>query len=711
MSALHSEKRIQSTYWLEGLHCANCAAKIEQAAANMDGVFNAAMDFAGGKIVVDSAESRQDRLRDELQRIADQIEPGIKVSEKRPDKHASTHSHEHAGGHNTLAIIAAALVLFAGGLALPIPQMFKNILLLVSYIAAGYPVLRSAWLNLRRGQVFDENFLMSVATFGALAINEIPEAAAVMLFYRTGEYLQDLAVDRSRRSITALIAIRPDEARVVYGSETRQVPVEQVQPGDELVVQPGERVPVDGTITSGLSSFDTAALTGESAPKDAGEGDQVLAGYINLSGLLRIRADRPASKSAIARILNLVENAAARKAPTEEFITKFARYYTPVVVAIAALLAIVPPIFMADAAFSDWLYRALVFLVISCPCALVVSIPLGFFGGIGAASKAGVLVKGSNYLQALHELDTVVFDKTGTLTSGRFVVNDVKSVEGVDQDFVLEMAAMAESASRHPIALSIREAYNQEIAADAIEEFQDMAGFGISARINGQEVVCGSTRLMEHLGITGEFFAHKGQAVHVAVDGRYIGAVLLTDTPKPDSKQAVTRLRQLGIAKTIMLTGDSAHAASEAGESLGITDVRSELLPQDKLTELEKIMAKSDKGRTAFVGDGINDAPVLARADVGIAMGGLGQDAAIEAADIVIMTDEPSKVADAIEIAGRTNRIVWQNIALALGVKFLVLAMGAFGHATLWEAVFADVGVTLLAVLNSVRTTRLPSRT
>lgn len=631
-------------------------------------------------------------------------------------QHQHGHAHDHEHGHDEdarkeLPVLVAALVLFGAGVLLPLPELGKAFLLVASYLSAGLPILQAAWRNLRRGQVFDENFLMTVATIGALAIREIPEAAAVMLFYRTGEYLQDLAVDRSRRSISALIAMRPDKARVIRNGAAVEVPVAEVVPGDELLVQPGERIPADGTVLSGLSSLDTSALTGESAPRDAAEGDQVLAGFINLSGTMRIRADKPAGESAVARILDLVEHAAARKSPTEEFITKFARYYTPAVVAFATLLAVFPPLIVPGAAFSDWLYRSLVFLVISCPCALVVSIPLGFFGGIGAASKAGVLVKGSNYLQALHEVDTVVFDKTGTLTSGSFNVDRVESVPGVEPQYVLQMAAMAESASNHPVARSIVQAWDGEVDPAAVKDFRELTGLGISADVGGHKVLCGSARLMSHMGITGEFIPHHGQAVHVAVDGRYIGAVLLSDTPKRDAQAAVDRLKKLGTKRTIMLTGDSSAAAAHAGQMLGIDDVRSELLPGDKLNELEKIIAaNSRKGRVAYVGDGINDAPVLARADVGIAMGGLGQDAAIEAADVVIMTDEPSKVADAVEISRRTNKIVRQNIVLALGVKLLVLSLGAVGMTTLWAAVFADVGVTLLAVLNSIRATRLPSR-
>lgn len=710
MSRAHQGEIVQCVYKLDGLHCPSCAAKIEQAAAQVDGVVQASIDFAAGKITVNGVKERHQEIKREIERLSQEIEPGVKLREEHSPGHAHEHGHGHDHAAQTLITLVAAMVLFGGGLLLPLPPAGKAALLMASYLLAGLPILQAAWLNIRRGRVFDENFLMTVATLGALAIKEIPEAAAVMLFYRTGEYLQDLAVDRSRRSISALIAVRPDKARVVRGTDVVEVPVEAVAPGDELMVQPGERIPVDGTILTGLTSLDTAALTGESAPRDAGEGDPVLAGFINLSGMIRIRADKPAAESAISRILHLVENAASRKAPTEEFITRFARFYTPVVVGVAALLAVVPPLVIPGAALSDWVYRALVFLVISCPCALVVSIPLGFFGGIGAASKAGVLVKGSNYLQALHEVDTVVFDKTGTLTSGTFTVDGVKSVPGTAPEYVLQMAAWAESLSNHPIARSIVQAWGRELDPAAVEDFQELTGLGIAAAINGQSVVCGSVRLMHKLGIQGEFFTHHGQAVHVAVDGKYVGAVLLSDTPKHDAQWALMRLKELGAKETIMLTGDSAAAAAHAGRLLGIADVRSELLPGDKLAELEKILAsRTRRGRVAYVGDGLNDAPVLARADVGIAMGGLGQDAAIEAADVVIMTDEPSKVADAVAIARRTNKIVRQNIILAIGVKFLVLGLGALGLTTLWGAVFADVGVTLLAVLNSIRATRLPS--
>jgi Cd2+/Zn2+-exporting ATPase len=713
MPRANQDELVQCVYKLEGLHCPSCAAKIEGAAAKVEGVAQASIDFAAGRLTVNSLKSKQTEIKTEIERLSQEIEPGVKLREEH--SHAHNHEDEHGHAHHrdsseSLLALGAALALFAGGLLLPLPQVGKTVLLLASYLLAGFPILRSALLNLRRGRVFDENFLMTVATLGALVIRETPEAAAVMLFYRTGEYLQNLAVDRSRRSISALIALRPDQARVVRNGTALEVPAGEVIPGDELLVQPGERIPVDGTILTGLSSLDTAALTGESVPRDAGEGDHVLAGFINLSGMIRMRAERPASDSAISRILDLVENAAARKSPTEEFITKFARYYTPAVVGVAALLALLPPLFIPGAAFADWVYRALVFLVISCPCALVVSIPLGFFGGIGAASKAGVLVKGSNYLQALHEVDTVVFDKTGTLTSGEFTVDHVESVPGVKGEYVLQMAAWAESMSRHPIALSIVEAWGGEFDPTAVGDFQEITGLGISATIQGHQIACGSQRLMQHLGITGEFFSHHGQAVHVAVDGKYVGAVLLSDTPKRDAEAALTRLKELGAKQAIMLTGDSAAAAAQAGEMLGIADVRSELLPGDKLTELEKILAGTRKGRVAYVGDGINDAPVLARADVGIAMGGLGQDAAIEAADVVIMTDEPSKVADAVAIARRTNKIVRQNIVLAVGVKLLVLSLGALGLTTLWWAVFADVGVTVLAVLNSIRATRLPAK-
>lgn len=688
---------MRTEFYLEGLACTNCATKIQQAAEKLDGVSEAIVDFSKSKIIVEAEPGRNGNLKSEIEEIVAAIEPHVVVGEKPQQKEKP----EILTGRN----IAFGLGLIGFFIALFLPEgTMKISLFIISYLLAGFEIIQQAWFNIRQGQIFDEHFLMSVATLGAIAIGEYPEAAAVMLFYRTGEFLQSLAVDRSRRSISALIAIRPEIAHRKHGDEIQDIAVEDVQIGDLLVVQPGERIPVDGVVVNGFSSLDTSALTGESVPRAAVEGDTVLAGCINLNGLLTIQAAKPASESAVSRILDLVENATANKAPTEDFITSFARYYTPVVVGIALLIAVIPPIVSSQALFSDWLYRALVFLVISCPCALVVSIPLGFFGGIGGASRQGVLVKGSNYLQALHEVDTVVFDKTGTLTSGSFVVHEIKSVDPFTEETILELAAHAESVSNHPIARSVVDAYEGVIDKGAIETFQELTGLGIEAQIRGHHILAGNTRLLEKHGIHVRDEA-QGTGVYVAIDNQYAGLITIVDHPKADAAQTIQGLKELGIKNIIMLTGDTEQTAKTIGDQLGIDDVRAELLPHDKVTELETIMAAHHtKGKVAFVGDGINDAPALARADVGIAMGALGSDAAIETADVVLMTDEPGRVVDAVVIARRTNRIVWQNIALALGVKLAVLVLGALGMATLWEAVFADVGVTILAVLNSVRT-------
>lgn len=688
---------MRTEFYLEGLACTNCATKIQQAAEKLDGVSEAIVDFSKSKIIVEAEPGRNGNLKSEIEEIVAAIEPHVVVGEKPQQKEKP----EILTGRN----IAFGLGLIGFFIALFLPEgTMKISLFIISYLLAGFEIIQQAWFNIRQGQIFDEHFLMSVATLGAIAIGEYPEAAAVMLFYRTGEFLQSLAVDRSRRSISALIAIRPEIAHRKHGDEIQDIAVEDVQIGDLLVVQPGERIPVDGVVVNGFSSLDTSALTGESVPRAAVEGDTVLAGCINLNGLLTIQAAKPASESAVSRILDLVENATANKAPTEDFITSFARYYTPVVVGIALLIAVIPPIVSSQALFSDWLYRALVFLVISCPCALVVSIPLGFFGGIGGASRQGVLVKGSNYLQALHEVDTVVFDKTGTLTSGSFVVHEIKSVDPFTEETILELAAHAESVSNHPIARSVMDAYEGVIDKGAIETFQELTGLGIEAHIRGHHILAGNTRLLEKHGIHVRDEA-QGTGVYVAIDNQYAGLITIVDHPKADAAQTIQGLKELGIKNIIMLTGDTEQTAKTIGDQLGIDDVRAELLPHDKVTELETIMAAHHtKGKVAFVGDGINDAPALARADVGIAMGALGSDAAIETADVVLMTDEPGRVVDAVVIARRTNRIVWQNIALALGVKLAVLVLGALGMATLWEAVFADVGVTILAVLNSVRT-------
>lgn len=681
-------------YHLEGLDCAGCAAKIESAAAKIDQVDQATVDFSTSKIILNTENKEHHQIKIALQEIVTALEPHVIVSEDKAKKQ----NINLFNGRN--AAFFAGIVGFLIALFLP-AGLAKNSFYILAYLLAGHEVLLQAIRNIRQGQIFDENFLMAIATTGALAIGEFPEAASVMIFYRTGEFLQGLAVDRSRRSISALIAIKPETAHLKQGDQIIDIAVEDVNVGDVLIVQPGERIPVDGIIIEGFSALDTSALTGESLPREVVKGEVALAGSINLSGLLTIEANKLAADSAVSRILDLVENATANKAPTEDFITSFARYYTPVVVAIAVLIAAIPPLFFGGI-FHDWFYRALVFLVISCPCALVVSIPLGFFGGIGRASKQGVLVKGSNYLQALNEARTIVFDKTGTLTSGQFTVQNVQVANSFSQAEVLEFAAYAESVSTHPIARSILQAYGAEVRQNELSEVEELTGLGVKATWQGRDILVGSKRLLKQGGI--EVTDHQKQSgVYVAVDNVYAGAISLTDQPKPGTVQVVEDLKKLGL-NVVMLTGDSNLVAQDVGRELGIEDIRAELLPHQKVEELERIITQNEQtGKVVFVGDGINDAPAIARAHVGVAMGALGSDAAIETADVVLMTDDPRSMVSAMQTAKRTNRIVWQNIGLAFAVKLAVLILGGFGLATLWEAVFADVGVTILAVLNSVR--------
>ncbi|MGE5677018.1 MAG: heavy metal translocating P-type ATPase, partial [Pseudomonadota bacterium] len=532
---------------------------------------------------------------------------------------------------------------------------------------------------------------------------------AVMLFYQIGEFFQDIAVNRSRKSIAALMDIRPDFANIKVGADTKRVSPEDVNIGDLIVVSPGEKVPLDGRIVEGRSMVDTSALTGESVPREVEPGEDILGGFINKNGVLTVEVTKEFGESTVSRILDLVQNASSKKAPTENFITKFARYYTPAVVFIALGLAILPPLLVPGAAFSDWLYRALVFLVVSCPCALVVSIPLGFFGGIGGASRNGVLIKGSNYLEALNNVDTVVFDKTGTLTKGVFKVTDIKPVN-IGKEELLELAAYAESYSNHPIAMSVMKAYNKEINKSEIDNYDEISGYGIKAKVKGREILAGNAKLMNSENIAYENPDTVGTVVHVAINGEYTGYIVISDEVKEDSERAIRELKKAGVRKTVMLTGDIKSVGQRIGEKLGLDEVHAELLPDQKVEKLEAIeKQKPAKGKLVFVGDGINDAPVLARADIGIAMGGLGSDAAIEAADVVIMTDEPSKIVSAIKIARRTRAIVWQNIIFAMGIKLIVLALGAGGIATIWEAVFADVGVTVIAVLNAMRVMNVES--
>jgi len=630
-----------------------------------------------------------------------------------PDAHAH-HEHEHHHGlgdssvmemfkswHFFTFCIGAVLFICAIVMDESNPLMFWTYL--ISFFLVGGEILYMAVTNLFKGHVFDENFLMGLATVGAFSIGEYPEGVAVMLFFRIGEFFQDLAVDRSRKSITKLMDIRPDFANLQSETGEQKVNPSDVALGSRIIVRPGEKIPLDGIILEGRSTLDTSALTGESLPKEVAVGHDVLSGTINKTGVIIIETTKLFSESTVSKILDLVQNAGAKKAKTEQFITTFAKYYTPIVVISAALLAFVPPILMQDALLSDWFRRSLVFLVVSCPCALVVSIPLSFFGGIGGASKNGILVKGGNFLEALNGVDTVVFDKTGTLTKGIFSVTSITALHGYSEVDVLRLAALAEMHSSHPIALSIKRAYIEPLEA-VVSDYEELAGYGVKATIEGKTVLAGNDKLLLEHTIAHKRLDTPDTVVYVVVDGVLAGYLIIADTPKIDSKQAILALHALGIKDIVMLTGDTKATAEKVAYELGITHVEAELLPHQKVEKLEEIMArKSGKGKTVFVGDGINDAPVLARADIGIAMGGVGSDAAIEAADIVIMTDEISKVATALKIAHKTHAIVWQNIIFALGVKGIILIMGAMGIATMWEAVFGDVGVALIAVLNATR--------
>jgi len=611
-------------------------------------------------------------------------------------------------------MVISAVLLFAGivfnaRLRATPSSWAEYAVLIPAYLLVGWPVIRKAVRNLTRGDFFDENALMSIASIGAIAIHELPEAAAVMVFYSIGEYLQERSVDKSRRSIAALLDIRPEYANLKDNGELARVSPEDVEPGDIIVIKPGERVPLDGEVLEGASDVDTSALTGESVPRDVAPGDGVLAGMVNGQGLLTVKVTRPFGESAVSRILELVQNAASRKAPTEQFITSFSRYYTPAVVFGALAVAVLPPLLVPGQIFSTWIYRALAMLVISCPCALVISVPLGYFGGIGGAASKGILVKGANFLEALARTDTVVFDKTGTLTKGVFKVSKIIPAEGFTADEVLFHAAAAETHSSHPIAQSIRQAYGKDVALDQIEEYKDVAGRGVTATIMGRGVLVGKDVLLGDAGIAYSQCEADGTVVYVSVDGVFAGCIDIADEIKGDAALAVTRLRKLGVRKIAMLTGDKEAVAEKISRTLNLDGFYSELLPEDKVEKVEKmksVMPNPKKDRLVFVGDGINDAPVIARADVGVAMGGLGSDAAIEAADVVLMEDAPSKLATAISISRWTRRIIQQNVGFALGVKGVFLVLGAVGVASIWEAVFADVGVALIAVFNATRALR-----
>lgn len=599
--------------------------------------------------------------------------------------------------------IIAAAVLFAVAFMLPVSGYWRLAVWSAAYLIVGLPIVRKAFRNIGHGQVFDENFLMTAATVGAFALGEYSEGVAVMLFYQIGELFQSYAVNKSRKSIAALMDIRPDYANIERDGKVVRVSPEDVRPGEDIIMTAGEKIPLDGRIVEGYSLIDTAAITGESVPREAAVGDEVISGCINLNGRLKIKVTRDFGQSTVAKILDLVENTSSQKASVENFITRFARYYTPAVVFLALAIAVLPPLLVDGAAFSDWLYRALTFLVISCPCALVISVPLGFFGGIGAASRNGILVKGSNYLEALAATEIAVFDKTGTLTKGCFEVSRVQG-EGIDDDTLLEMAALAGGNSTHPVSQSIRKAYGKEIDLRRVADFEELPGRGIKATIGGKTVLLGNKKLLDEYGIKFNPVNGAGTVVYIAAGRIFRGFILIADEIKPDAPAAIAALKKAGIRETVMLTGDNAAVAENVAQTLGLDKFFANLLPAQKVEKVEALMKdKSDGGKLIFAGDGINDAPVLALADIGIAMGGVGSDAAVEAADIVIMTDEPSKIAQAIKISQRTLRIVRQNIVFALGVKFLVLLMGAEGLATMWDAVFADVGVSVIAIINSMR--------
>ena len=716
--AMKSNERMLS---IEGLDCPNCAAKVERKINTLEGIKEATVDFLGKKIVVLADEISENELVELIQTEVDKIEDGVKVFVPKVQAGESSSEEEDTGKIKKKLLIGG--ILFVLGIFVPKTLFIPKLaVFLVSYLVIGGDVLLSAFKNILNGQVFDENFLMAIATIGAFAIGEYPEGVAVMLFYQLGELLQGIAVNNSRKSIVSLMDIRPDYANIKVGEGIKKVSPEEIKVGEIIVVKPGEKVPLDGKIVKGASTFDTSALTGESLPREAKAGDDVLSGFINKNGLIEIQVAKVFSESTVSKILYLMENAGSKKSKTENFITKFARYYTPVVVITALIVAIFPPLLIQGATFSDWIYRALIFLVVSCPCALVISIPLGFFGGIGGASRHGILIKGTNYLEVLNNLESVVMDKTGTLTKGIFKVTEVNVKNNIKiNDFennkteltkplLLKYAAHIEKFSNHPIAQSIVAEYENSVSKvdeNVVKDFEEISGFGIKVNINNHQFLAGNSKLMNLENITFDKKENLGTAIYLAADGKYIGNILISDEVKEDSARAIKGMKENGVKEIVMLTGDNEAIGKNIAEKLGIDKVFTELLPNEKVEKLEEIYkTKSEKGKVAFVGDGINDAPVLARADLGIAMGGAGSDAAIEAADVVIMNDEPSKIVTAIKIAKKTKEIVWQNITIAFAIKIVVMALGLFGDATMWEAVFADVGVALLAVLNATRVLR-----
>ena len=704
-----NNKKVEIT--LGGLNCAHCSEEIGNKVSKLDNVLQSNLNFISKKLTFEVAKNVDEKVvTEEIIKIINATEPGLDIKVNFSDinkenKKEAVEEVETSNKRDLIKLIIGSIMYIFGifQTATGFESKFVNIVFLIVYLIVGSDVLLKALKNASKGRIFDENFLMSIATIGAVIIGEVPEAVGVMLFYKIGEYLQGIAVGKSRKSITSLMQIRSDSANLKVGSEIKVVSPEDVSIGDIIVIKPGEKIPLDGVVVDGFSMVDTSALTGESVLRELGVGEAALSGFINKNALLTIEVTKEFGESTVSKILDLVENASSKKSKTENFISKFAKYYTPFVLFSAMVIAFIPPLLVPNAEFLDWFYRGLVFLVVSCPCALVLSIPLSFFSGIGNSSKQGILIKGSNYLEALKNIDTVVFDKTGTLTKGVFKVTNISPV-GISEKELIEYAAYAEANSNHPIAKSILSYYKEKIDLEKINDFEEIAAHGIKIKYKGLNILAGNDKLMKKENIFYLPTEDVGTIVYIAVNGIYKGYIVISDEVKEDSKEAIKNLKINGVKEVVMLTGDNEKVANKIASELGIDKVYSNLLPNEKVDRLEEIFKnKSEKEKVAFVGDGINDAPVLARADVGIAMGALGSDAAIEAADVVLMTDEPSKIAKSIEIARKTNKIVWQNIVFALSVKLVVLLLSAGGVATMWEAIFADVGVALIAVLNAMR--------
>lgn len=698
---------------LEGLNCASCAGKIEKQSGELEGVSSSNLDFINKKIKlqVEGKENKQ-KIVDEVKAIINKLEPEVVVHDDSVSRTSLEESELRSEMKKkeliNISRIIVAAILFASPYLLKLQGTGRFLVYLLAYAIVGYKVIITAFKNVVSGVPFDENFLMTVATVGAFIIGEYPEGVAVMLFYNIGELFQDRAVSHSRSSIKALMDIRPDSANLIDGELVRSVDPNDVHVGDSIMVKPGEKVPLDGVVIEGKSTLDTSNITGESVPRKIKVGEDIISGSVNNEGLLKVEVTKEFGESTVSKVLDLVENASSKKAKTENFITKFARYYTPAVVFIALAIGVIPPILGIESG-SESAYRAFVFLVISCPCALVISIPLGFFGGIGSASKEGILIKGGNFLEALNDVDTIVFDKTGTVTKGTFKVTEVSSFEGVSEDEILEIAAHSEAYSSHPIAKSILEHYPGNIDRGRIEDYEDISGRGISVKIDGVNVFLGNKKLLDESGIDVKVSETIGTVVYIGRENKHIGTIIVSDELKEGIEETLMGLkRNKNIKETVMLSGDNERTTKKVAELAGIDRSFGGLLPDGKVELLEEIMGKEKNGKkTVFVGDGVNDAPVIARADIGVAMGGLGSDAAIEASDIVIMTDEISKMETALKISKKTKKIVMQNIMLAIGLKLVVLGLGTFGLASMWQAVFADVGVTIIAVLNSIRTLKV----